>query len=565
MLFVVALILSQAVWKGTEHDAALRSGRSYTAAVNLMWCAVRRLISPGVPITEGAIDVMIQTHWAAGPTKFPGELCIGLLKGSESASDFAAQKGNLMRLSPEEKDHSLLIHIGNRIHDGAEQHELEQRVRTLAIICKILDHNTQVVLNMSLSEALHRCWRTTLLTVSCKVMVFETMDDALFQSINDRNANIGTYDACVRSTVQLIFEVAAFRTYYTNEHNKKLTLQELADLWIAKVKDTGSQLQEKVGFSWIEAGMKVYDRMLKEPELYEIIMDLQNRYTKNSCLNSIKNLEAISIKGRTFEERLWILRCVQDYLLSGTSNSEFGSRLMTPSKSGGGPAGMLDMFIAKLQMRDYFVDRWCSDKGFDGKSITMLRELRTHAEFRAKCGGGWAEQSADVSWQGCRMECERRAVSFLKDSIFGPKNDSQLRQIIRGTTVPAEIFEKNPYSEALERIQQALEDLQVDVSTKQTVEGGKLGSAEDEEGTELLAELLQIESKTSFQAVPEDKQGELRTWLVRCQEHVNHFVRFVVNEVDTVSALASLMGNSCLSAELRNPKAKALFRGMMLG
>ena len=131
--------------------------------------------------------------------------------------------------------------------------------------------------------------------------------------------------------------------------------------------------------------------------------------------------------------------------------------------------------------------------------------------------------------------------------------------------MPAEIFEKNPYSEALERIQQALEDLQVDVSTTQTVEGGKLGSAEDEEGTELLAELLQIESKTSFQAVPEDQRGELRTWLVRCQEHVNHFVRFVVNEVDTVSALASLMGNSCLSAELRNPKAKALFRGMMLG
>ena len=132
MLFVVALLSSQAVWKAAEHDAAMAGCKSYTAAVNLMWCAVRRLITPGVPITEGAINVMIQTHWAAGPTKFPGELCIGLLRGSHSASDFKSQIGNLMRLSPEEFDHSLLIHIGDRIKAGAEQHELEQRVRRLA-------------------------------------------------------------------------------------------------------------------------------------------------------------------------------------------------------------------------------------------------------------------------------------------------------------------------------------------------------------------------------------------------------------------------------------------------
>ncbi|CAE7918442.1 unnamed protein product, partial [Symbiodinium necroappetens] len=279
---------------------------------------------------------MIQTHWAAGPTKFPGELCIGLLRGSHSASDFKAQIGNLMRLSPEEFDHSLLIHIGDRIQAGAEQHELEQRVRRLA-------------------EDSRRDYT---------IQVFDSMDDALFHSINDRS-------------------------YYTKEHNKKLTLSELADLWTAK------------------AGMKVYDRLLKEPELYEIIMDLQNRYSKNSCLNSIKNLEAISTKGKTMEERLWILRCVQDYLLSGTSNNEFGSRLMMANKSGGGPAGMLDMFLCKLQMRDYFVDRWCSDKGFDGKSLSLLRDLKSHSSFRERCGGGWAEGSTDVSWQGCRMEAER--------------------------------------------------------------------------------------------------------------------------------------------------------------
>ena len=400
--------------------------------------------------------------------------------------------------------------------------------------------------------------------MSCKIQVFDSMDDALFHSINDRNANIGTYDACVRSTVQLIFEIAAFRSYYTKEHNKKLTLSELADLWTAKVRHTGSDLQEKVGFSWIEAGMKVYDRLLKEPELYEIIMDLQNRYSKNSCLNSIKNLEAISIKGKTLDERLWILRCVQDYLLSGTSNNEFGSRLMTANKSGGGPAGMLDMFLCKLQMRDYFVDRWCSDKGFDGKSLSLLRDLKSHSSFRERCGGGWAEGSTDVSWQGCRMEAERRCLAFLKDCVYGCKHDGQWRQIIRSTSHPAEWCEKLPFSELLERIEEALEDLKVDQTTKNVLEGTQGAAPEDTQG-QLLTELLETaESKMTFQAVPEDKQEELRTWLVRCQEHVNHFVRFIVNDVDTVSALGGLMSNSCLSAELRNPKAKALLHGLML-
>ena len=399
-----------------------------------------------------------------------------------------------------------------------------------------------------------------MLTVSCKIQKFHSMDDALFFSMNDRNANIGTYDACVRSTVQMVFEVAAFKQYYFQEHNKKLTLSELAKLWESRVRDTGSALQEKVGLSWIEAGIKVHDRLLKEPMHYEIIMDLQNTYSKSSCLNSIKNLEAIAMKGKTAEERLWILECVQDYLRSGFSNSEFANRLLNSSRSGGGPAGMLDMFISKLQIRDYFIDRWCPDKGFDGQSLQMLREVRDLKEFRQKCGGAWAASTADVSWQGCRMESERRAVAFLKDNVFGSKNDCSLRQIIRGVTVPAEILEKNPYTEQLERIEEAIQDMKVDLNTKESVQS-QLGQEAEDEETSKLTELLAHDLK-NYNVVADNQKDELRTWLVRCREHVNHFVSFVVNDVDTVNQLSTLMGNTCLSEEMRNRKAKCMFLGI---
>ena len=94
----------------------------------MLWIAVRRLVSPGVPIQQKAIETMINTHFAKGPTRYPFEVQVALYADQSGSGQFKALRGNLTRISPEEPDHALLIHIANRITEGADEEELTSLV-----------------------------------------------------------------------------------------------------------------------------------------------------------------------------------------------------------------------------------------------------------------------------------------------------------------------------------------------------------------------------------------------------------------------------------------------------
>jgi hypothetical protein len=232
-----------------------------------------------------------------------------------------------------------------------------------------------------------------------------------WRSVNLRNALIAQYDAMARSPCQLIFEVAAFKKMHENIHGTTLSNEKLAEVWATHVTDSGSDLQEKVSFHFIDTGIKVHDRLLSKPETFKIIQEMETTYGKASCLSST-NMEAICMKGSA-DDHLWTLNHIQHSLLVGDStNKDFTQRSLSGGR-GGGNRGQLDAFLAKKNMMQHFVDVYLPARHCPERTLVLLRGLCSHQQWRLRCSGTKGS-SVDISWQGKLHEYERKAVAFLQ-------------------------------------------------------------------------------------------------------------------------------------------------------
>ncbi|CAK9033095.1 unnamed protein product, partial [Durusdinium trenchii] len=112
-----------APWHPDEYNAAMKSARVYVAQGNLFWLNVRQLTSPSVPINAASLVKMQKAFFERGPEKLSLEVVCGV-SSFVDAKRFESMKGALQRISPEEIDHALILHVAQRINDGASEEEL---------------------------------------------------------------------------------------------------------------------------------------------------------------------------------------------------------------------------------------------------------------------------------------------------------------------------------------------------------------------------------------------------------------------------------------------------------
>ena len=113
----------QAPWNDQEYDAAMKSARTYVSQGNLFWMNVRQMCSPTVPINSASLKKIQKSFFEKGPEKLTLEIVVGVTS-MVTSERFESLKGALQRISPEEIDHALIMHVAKRIGDGASQEEL---------------------------------------------------------------------------------------------------------------------------------------------------------------------------------------------------------------------------------------------------------------------------------------------------------------------------------------------------------------------------------------------------------------------------------------------------------
>ncbi|CAK9007427.1 Uncharacterized protein SCF082_LOCUS9454, partial [Durusdinium trenchii] len=162
----------------------MKSARVYVAQGNLFWLNVRQLTSPSVPINAASLVKMQKAFFERGPEKLSLEVVCGV-SSFVDAKRFESMKGALQRISPEEIDHALILHVAQRINDGASEEEL-------------------------------LAWRNVFLTVSLRCEVIETKEEAFFRALTFRQRSdlaelwskktqdLGPEDDCPKSAFEFV-------------------------------------------------------------------------------------------------------------------------------------------------------------------------------------------------------------------------------------------------------------------------------------------------------------------------------------------------------------------------
>ena len=103
----------------------MKTAGVYVSCGNLFWANVRAMTSAKVPINAASLEKIQKTFFQQGPEKLGLEVVVGVPKNCD-AEKFISLHGNLLRISPEEIDHALVLHVSARITAGASEEELLQ-------------------------------------------------------------------------------------------------------------------------------------------------------------------------------------------------------------------------------------------------------------------------------------------------------------------------------------------------------------------------------------------------------------------------------------------------------
>jgi hypothetical protein len=249
------------------------------------------------------------------------------------------------------------------------------------------------------------------LSISLRVEVICGYEDCFWKAINLRQRYASTYDALTRSTIQQIFELVKFRDEFQPGSRK-----EIAEAWTAKVTELGTALIEKMDFAYVDSAIKIHDRMLCYPEVFKCIRKMDMEFGKGSCLNYIRVLELICMKGKEVDQ-LWMLNCIADYIftLKEYTNRDLSTRTLQGSPNN---RGLLDMFLAKRRMMLWLADH-LNGKNIPSEWVDVLKSLQTHAEFRSRVDAGERDNvQPDQSWLGTEHEIVRLAVDIMKAGLL---------------------------------------------------------------------------------------------------------------------------------------------------
>jgi hypothetical protein len=102
-------------------DPAAKSGSViYSGGINIFWANPLESLTPSVAINEKAVKNFMKNNWPPGVVK-PLDQPIDIRIDSQ----FPLPRGALVRLSPEELQHALILKVAERISQNAGGDELE--------------------------------------------------------------------------------------------------------------------------------------------------------------------------------------------------------------------------------------------------------------------------------------------------------------------------------------------------------------------------------------------------------------------------------------------------------
>ena len=339
--------------------AALAKTGRYMCAINLLWVDVYYTASGAVPILWASVEEIQKSYFSkpAGFMKLPIE--IGVFAGQVEKGQFG-EFGKWPRVSSEEVVMAWFAAVAADITANKAPSTLK----------KWLDHL------LSTPAAFH----------------LVKGDMAWF--MEQRREDMSTNATLARTTVQRIFDINNRRM----QIGAKATPHQVLALYDAHL--TTSEQSEKIAITFVERAFTLWDRALSKPKIQEVVLAQEALRQKSLFAHSTK-LHLLVQKARTDDNIAFVFQLLHDQYLSGILVADMmGTQALEGKQSGSNGKGLVDVWVFKRTLRNYFLDEYMPNKQIPQEIKTTIREVCTDFKsFRAKVGYRNSKVLPDLTWK----------------------------------------------------------------------------------------------------------------------------------------------------------------------
>jgi hypothetical protein len=230
-------------------------------------------LTPNVAINKKAVETYMKNYWQTGVAKPLGQPIDLRLDGK-----FPMARGSLMRLSPEDMQHALILKVAERIEAGADEAEL--------LVSK-------------------RC----LLSATGRFVRADTYDQQYFFVANSCRRMRDAAAAVVHLASQIVCDIWLFKARKEAQLKKTLSNMGVAKLYEENMGDATNDEESRCAPSTMEAAVVVYDKLFSHPDIRKIIETLESTMLSASPFNSITQLLEIYYKCKNTVKLDWFCRC----------------------------------------------------------------------------------------------------------------------------------------------------------------------------------------------------------------------------------------------------------------
>ena len=497
----------EAVLDMPSFKTAMKERGSYKCGFNLMMLSWTYNPMPSVPLRMSSVS-MLKDYYFEGPGLFPGLLEVALPNGVEDPRN---SRGDLQCISPPEMRAALFERIAEAI-DRGEEEEMLQR------------------------------WAATLRTVSVHFRLMPSEEEVITACMDLREHLVTDHKAMARTTRQWIFTIVSIKED-VEKRQGSMSDEQLADYIREHVNlAVPSKEGDAMSKTFVGNAIYLYNQIFADgnQELATLLEECEERWGPDSPFNQISKLTEIITKCK--EHSVWAIRCIMD----GVTSRQYSASIFNSADLKGDRMrkGWLDVFLAKRELKEYFLNTWLPEKSFPGPVVQMLRQVyENHKSFRK-----WVPITDSISnsrsWTMTWSPAASQAARFIEDVVYLKVHDGALRYALKSSKKPEEWLDHTKFDDILKQID---EDLAIEKKAAKSKEKEEDQDMEEvdvpqEAALEMKDQRGLVSSFVELESDAELDEGLLEEFEIYRQQ-AEDFVNKIslVPEPDKVSQLTALI------------------------
>ena len=375
----------------------------------------------------------MQTTWPLGVVRPLQETIDFRLDGT-----FPMKCGALMRISPEEPQHALILKVAERISAKAGDEEMAQ-------------------------------WKLCLLSASGRFVRTDTFDDNYFWVTNARRRFREAATAMVHLASQIICDIWMFKARKEATLNKTISASDVAELYKKNLDNPEADEEARTTTTTIESAITVYEKVFSIPAVRAMIESCDEEFMTLSPFNSVGKLLEIYYKCKSSAKMEWWFSLAHDAMTA--RSLEIGDFSLKKLRGAPSKPGLTELILTKRSIRDFLLTRFLDTRNIHADYKQKLRDIfATPSSFRKLFRP--LDGSGDTSFLATWPAAASKALDMIEtvSFLFCGQEDAILKTGIKAGKTAQEILEEyQPFKAQIEEIDALLK---LENSTMKTDEDG---------------------------------------------------------------------------------------------